>query len=182
MLVFANFVFYITSEYLNYQQTKSFWRSHLFFEVTDDTKLVHLPFPFTLTSAFPQHFIQICCIDRERMPRNDHFCWFLWCCSNTSISLPISHSSSPSFSDCLQCYWSAHFISLPNIQFHGGMRKCCRATYGDLTTVQCARFAAASPLSFNKQCSCLLALGFPPCLDKQLNGVTVNRGVSVALL
>lgn len=42
-----------------------------------------------------------------------------------------------------------------------------RATYEDLTTVQYAHFAAASPLSpfspallFNKQCACLLTLGF----------------------
>lgn len=30
-----------------------------------------------------------------------------------------------SFGDCLYRYWKPHFISLPNIQFHRGMRKCC---------------------------------------------------------
>lgn len=68
------------------------------------------------------------------------------------------------------------------------------ATYEDLTTLQYAHFAAAaasqlSPFSpallFNKQCACLTYSRFPPCLaqcDEQLNGVTVNRGGSVALL
>lgn len=72
------------------------------------------------------------------------------------------------------------------------------ATYEDLTALQHAHFAAtapASPLSpsspsspallFNKQCACLTYSRFPPCLarcDEQLNGVTVNRGGSAALL
>lgn len=68
-------------------------------------------------------------------------------------------------------------------------------TYKDLTTLQYAHFAAAtaalllfpsSPaLLFNKHCACLTYSRFPPCLaqyDEQLNGVTVNRGGSVALL
>lgn len=71
------------------------------------------------------------------------------------------------------------------------------ATYEDLTTLQYAHFAAAAAcrslpslpsllLSYLiNSVACLTYSRFPPRLaqcDEQLNGVTVNRGGSVALL
>ncbi|KAM6895169.1 glucosidase 2 subunit beta-like isoform 1-T1 [Lycodopsis pacificus] len=43
----------------------------------------------------------------------------------TSSSFSMSYFSSASVDDCLYCHLNAHFISLTNIQFHGGMRKRC---------------------------------------------------------
>lgn len=81
-----------------------------------------------LTSAFPftqRHIIEICCINHKIIPLNNHFCCSFQRHSNSSGNLSISYFSSASLDDCLYCYLKAHFISLPNIQFHGGMRKRC---------------------------------------------------------
>ena len=88
-----------------------------------------------------------------------------------------------------------HFPPQHSISWRDDKMLPFHATYGDLTTLQYAHLAAASllaplsPLSpallFNKQCACMTYSRFPPCFaqcDEQLNGVTVNRGGSAALL
>lgn len=90
-----------------------------------DSICLHL---FKLTSVFPftqLHITGMCCINHKIITLNNHFCCFFQRYSNASTNLSISYFSSASFNDCFYCYWKAHFISLPSIQFHGGMRKCC---------------------------------------------------------
>ena len=120
----------LKSELSNYQtKVSSLQKKESFFHVTlKITPPLHLPLPLKLTSAFPftqRHIIEICCINHKIIPLNNHFCCSFQRHSNSSGNLSISYFSSASLDDCLYCYLKAHFISLTNIQFHGGMRKRC---------------------------------------------------------
>lgn len=73
-----------------------------------------------------------------------------------------------------------------NAAFPCYLRRFDNTTVWSLCSRRCMPLSPFSPtLLFNKQRACLTYSRFPPCLaqcDEQLNGVTVNRGGSVALL
>lgn len=116
-----------------------------------------LTFKVPLALPFTQlHIIEICCINFKIIPPNNHFCCFFQRYSNSSGNLSILYFSSASFNDCLYCYLKAHLISLPNIQFHGEMRKCC-------LSMLLLRFDNTSVCSLCCYCCrCIIALSLRP--------------------
>lgn len=94
----------------------------------------------------------------------------------------MSYFTSPCSTERLYSHWKLHFISLPNIQFRGGMRKHCLSVLFMNIWQHCTlpAITAVSQLPFMlfHLINIVLLLHFPPCLaahDEQLNGVTVKR-------
>lgn len=170
------------SELWNDQQRKSFCRGSHFFQVTDKTEWFHLSLTFKPTSALLQlHVIEICCINHKVMPLNYHFCCLLAALLKLQNQTPniIFLKCKLQWLPLLLLQSTLHFPPKHSISWRNEKMLPFRATYEDLTTVQYAHFAAASPLSpfppallFNKQC--LLTVGF----HLALLSVTSSRMVS----
>lgn len=94
----------------------------------------------------------------------------------------MSYFTSTRSSERLYSHWKPHFISLPSIQFHGGMRKRCLSVLFTNIWQHCTLPAVTAvsqlPFVLFHLINIVLLLDFPPCLaahDEQLNGVTVKR-------
>lgn len=106
---------------------------------------------FKLTSAFPQLHVtgKKRCVNHEIIPLNNHFCCFFQRRSNSGAQ-PLNII----FLEC-KLQWlpllllegTLHFPPQHSISWRDDKTLPFHATYRDLTTLQYAHFAAASPLS-----------------------------------